>query len=172
MITSKNKIRKRRKSAAHIWAELAELCQKIGVRLYGRNHDKQLARRYQRRLELIMTQLPENDLAIVRQEGAALLSELKGDLDSAIEHRKNEIELTERAQKSVEESVKRGDYDAETAAWALQGRDSKALEKRRAILRDLEEQRNAYQQRDGVSMVRPKPEKSRRQRSTRNHFTR
>ena len=79
-----------------------------------------------------MTQLPENDLAIVRQEAAALLSELKGDLDSAIEHRKKEIELTERAQKSVQESVKRGDYDAETAAWALQGRDSKALEKRRA----------------------------------------
>ncbi len=150
MITSENKIRKRRKSAAHIWAELADLCRKISVHLYGKNHDKQSARRYQRRLELIMTQLPENDLAIVRQEGAALLSELKGDFESAIEHRKKEIELTERAQKSVQESVKRGDYGAETAAWALQGRDSKALEKRRAILRDLKKQRNAYQQRDGV----------------------
>jgi hypothetical protein len=102
-----------------------------------------------------MTQLPENDLAIIRQEGAALLSELKGDLDSAIQHRKKEIELTERAQKSVQESVDRGDYDARTAAWALQGRDSKALQERRAILRALEEQMNSYHQRDGVSKSRP-----------------
>jgi hypothetical protein len=172
MITSKNRIRKRRKSTAHIWGELADLCRKIHVRLYRRTPDKRSARGYQRRLEQIMTQLPKEDLAIVRQEGAALLSELKGDLDSAIEHRKKEIELTQRAQKSVQESVKRGDYGEETAAWALQGRGPKELEERRAILRDLEEQRDTHQQRDGVSTARPKSGKSRRQRSTRNHFTR
>jgi hypothetical protein len=117
-----------------------------------------------------MTQLPENDLAIIRQEGAALLSELKGDLDSAIQHRKKEIELTERAQKSVQESVNRGDYDARTAAWALQGRDSKALKERRAMLRALEEQMNAYHQRDGVSKSRPQAQKPRKQKLGQRHF--
>jgi len=56
------------------------------------------------------------------------------------QYRKKEIELTERAQKSVQESVDRGDYDGRTAAWILQGRDSKAPEERRAILRALEQQ--------------------------------
>jgi hypothetical protein len=98
-----------------------------------------------------MKQLPENDLAIIRQEGAALLSELKNDYDSAIQYRKKEIELTERAQKSVQESVDRGDYDARTAAWILQDRDSKALEERRAILRALEQQMDHRPNRNGLN---------------------
>jgi hypothetical protein len=162
MIGSKHKSGKPQKAARHIWAELADICRKIRVRLYGRKHNKRSARRYQNRLELIMTQLPENNLAIIRQEGAALLSELKGDLGRAIQHRKKEIELTERAQKSVQESVNRGDYGARMAAWILQDRDSKALEGRRAILRTLEEQMNAYHQRDGVSTTGPQAEKRRR----------
>src|SRR5260370_37120568 len=101
MIGSKHKSRILRKPGRHIWAELADICRKIHVRLYGRNHDKRSAQRYQHRLEHIMNQLPENDLAIIRQEGAALLSELKNDLARPIHHLKKEIELTERDQKSV-----------------------------------------------------------------------
>jgi hypothetical protein len=67
------------------------------------------------------------------------------------QYRKKEIELTERAQKSVQESVDRGDYDARTAAWILQGRDSKELEERRAILRALEQQMDNRPNRNGLN---------------------
>src|SRR5260370_25999147 len=151
MIRSKSKTQKPRKAAAHIWAELADICRKIRVRLYGRNQNKRLARRYQHRLELIMKQLPENDLAIIRQEGAALLSELKNDYDSAIQYRKKEIQLTERAQNSVQESVDREDYDARTAVEILHGRDYKEPEERHPILRALEQQMDSRPNRNGLN---------------------
>lgn len=167
MIVSKRKSAKHRKSLSHIWGQLAEICRKIHVRWY-KNQDKRSARRYQQRLEYILDHLPENDLAIIRYEGAALLAEMKNDLTNAIRHRKKEIQLTERAQKSVQASLDRGDYDAETAKWALQGRDSKALKERRSMLRALEEQMNAYQLRDGVN--RTESQKERRTRHTKRVF--
>src|SRR5438093_10111822 len=161
MIASKRRLGKTRKTSKNIWGQLADVCGKIREHLYV-NHDKRSARRFQRRLELIMKQLPENDLAIIRQEGAALLSELKDDLQSAIAHRMKEIELTERLHKSVQESVNRGEYDSKMAASILEYRDAKGLKQRRAIVRSLEEQRHAFQ-RDGVSKMRSEPEKRRRQ---------
>jgi len=118
--------------------------------------------RYKHRLERLLDQLPENNLAIIREEGTALLYELKKEIAGAIAHRKKEFQLMERLHKSVQESVNHGDYDAETAKGALQGRDSKALKERRAMLQTLEEQMNAYQQRDGASSTRPQAEKRRR----------
>jgi len=148
MIVSKRKSAKPRKSPRHIWGELAEICRKIHVRWY-KNHDKGSARRYQQRLEYLLDHLPENHLAIIRYEGAALLAEMKNDLTNAIRNRKREIQLTEHAQKSVQASLDRGDFDAETAAWALQGRDSKALKERRSMLRALEVQTANHRNRDG-----------------------
>jgi hypothetical protein len=91
-------------------------------------------------LERILHQLPDNDLAILRQEGLALLHELKGQRRGAIEHRQREIQLTERLRKSVLKSVQAGDYDERMGASILATRDGAALEERRAILRALQEQ--------------------------------
>ena len=168
MIVSKRKSAKPRKSPRHIWGELAEICRKIHVRWY-KNHDKGSARRYQQRLEYLLDHLPENHLAIIRYEGAALLAEMKNDLTNAIRHRKREIQLTERAQKSVQASLDRGDYDERTAAWALQRRDSKALEDRRAIVRELKEQLEDFRNRNGLSRSWPRPMNGRRSESRPKH---
>jgi hypothetical protein len=171
MLESRHKKPKNRKRLAILWGELADLCRKIHLRLYER-HDRDAARRYQHRLERVLERLPASNLAIVRAEGTALLYELKGIIAGAIAYRKREIQLMERAQKSVQESVDRGDYDAETAAWALQGRDSEALKERRAMLRALEGQMNAHQQRDGASKTTPQQGKSRSQESRRRQSVR
>jgi hypothetical protein len=161
MIKSQHKKPMTRKRTAVLWGQLADLCKKIHRRLYM-DRDRASAIRYKHRLGRVLEQLPASNLAVIRAEGTALLHELKEEIAGAIAYRKKEIELMERLQKSVQESVDRGDYDAETAAWALQGRDSKALQERRAILRSLEEQRHAFQ-RDGISKMRSEPEKRRRQ---------
>lgn len=120
------------------WAELDYLCAKIRHWLYvGSNPAR--ARRFESRLERVLRKLDDADLAVLRQEGWALLHELRGEMAAAIKHRKREIELTERLYASVRESVAKGDYGEDTAAWVLNHRDQSALDERRAILRRLEQ---------------------------------
>lgn len=121
-----------------VWGELAYVCQKVHYWLHEQ-HRRANARRYQKRLERVLNELPENDKAILREEGWALLHELKQETAAAIKHRQREIQLLERLQKSVRKSVQAGDYDDSMAASILAGRDAAALRKRQDILRALEE---------------------------------
>ena len=120
------------------WGELSYVCRRIHHCLYVKKSPSS-ARRYLSRLEGLLDNLPENEMAILREEGLALLHELKGQKHQAIEHRKREIELTKRLQRSVRKSVQSGNYDERMAASILSDRDHAALEERRAILRSLEE---------------------------------
>jgi hypothetical protein len=121
------------------WGELDYVCKRIHFWLYHRE-SQHAASRYLSRLEGILKRLPKDDLAILRQEGLALLHELKGQTSGAIDHRQREIQLTERLHKSVRKSVECGDYDDSMAASILAGRDGAVLEQRRAVLRALQEQ--------------------------------
>ena len=140
-----------------IWRELANVCRTVHVYLH-KKQDRQSAQRYESRLQRILDRLPDNDLAILREEGAALLHELRCESASAIKHRKREIRLIERLHDSVQESVAVGDYDERMAASILAGHDEAMLDERRAILRRLELQ---VQQRKGCRVPRSDPKKRR-----------
>jgi hypothetical protein len=129
---------KRGKKTGNAWGDLEAICQKVHAALYERR-DKTAARRYLVRLKRILTQLPENDLAIVREEGLALLHELRGEAALAIPHRQREIRLMMKLQRSVKKSVTIGEFDANTGQSILVGRGLDALEKRRAILRAMQQ---------------------------------
>lgn len=119
-----------------VWGELDYLCRKIQYWLYTRNQ-KTSAGRYAVRLKKLLKKLPENDLAILREEGLALLHELTGEVDVAIVHREREIRLMERLHK--EASSPR--YDDPTKAYLLQGRGDQELRARREILANLRAER-------------------------------
>src|SRR5947207_4721399 len=98
MLGGQDMIKKRpitQRHFANSWSELHYLCGKIRYWLYGRGQ-RGKAERYLNRLERVLRRVPENDSAILRQEGLALLYELKGRLGEAIAHRKREIQLMER----------------------------------------------------------------------------
>ena len=116
------------------WGELQYVCDKIHYWLYTRK-DKTSARRYLGRLARILSELPTDDLAILRAEGLALLHELKGETSAAIKHRQREIELM----KELHEEVASGGQNEKMAASILVGRDRNAMQERTAILRALEE---------------------------------
>lgn len=120
------------------WGELDYLCERIHYWWYTRQ-DKRPAKRFLDRLERVLASLPADEMAILREEGLALLHELKSEKKAAIKHRRHEIELMERLHRSVRDSVKNGDYDAKMAASILMGRDVNALNERQAILKRLEE---------------------------------
>lgn len=128
---------------ARLWAELAQLCGEMHQWLYGKRKMLSVARRHEARLESLLERLPANDMAILREEGFALLSELRQDTPNAIKHRKREIELTERLRASVQQSVAAGHYDAAMGSSILACRDAAGLRKRRAILETLEARLNA-----------------------------
>ncbi len=117
------------------WGELAYLCKKMRYWLYARKQRARAAR-YLDRLARVLRELPEDDMAIIRQEGLALLHELKGDLAAAIAHRDREIRLTLRLHREAQSPR----YDADTRAYMLQGRETADLQERRAILEALKEQ--------------------------------
>jgi hypothetical protein len=125
-----------RRKFATSWGELDYLCRRIHYWLYARN-DRMAARRYLRRLGEVLQTLPDDDLAIVREEALALFHQLKGENDLAIKHRQREIDLIQLAQKSVHQSVQAGRYDEDTATSILAGRDKRGLQERRAILKAL-----------------------------------
>lgn len=140
MIRSKCESPRNSAACSRIWGDLEAVCRTIHVSLY-KKHNKTLVKRHQPQLEQILARLPKNGLAILREEGAALLHELKNEHASAIEHRKREIRLIERLQESVRKSIAAGDYDRQMGGSILEGRDSDALDARRAILRSLEERK-------------------------------
>ena len=112
------------------WGELNYVCSKIRYWLYTRKQ-RTRAERYLTRLTRILRELPDNDLAIIREEGLALFHELKGEPSAAIVHREREIRLIERLHKEAES------HDDSTRAYMLLGRDTIELQERRAILAAL-----------------------------------
>jgi hypothetical protein len=128
------------------WLALDYLCKKVRFWLYVRN-DKSGAARYRERLEKVLQGLPENDDAIIRHDGLALLSELNGDPGAAIVHRRREIALMERLHRDAQSPS----YSDNTRAFMLQNRGRAELQDRRAILRRLE---SAYPQGNGDSKPR------------------
>ena len=117
---------------ANPWAELDYLCKKISHWLYVEGH-KARAGHYRNRLERVLDKLPENELAILREEGLALLCELKGEKNAAIKHRKREIQLMERLHREAQAPK----YTDSTRAYMLHDRDTNVLDERRAILDGL-----------------------------------
>lgn len=126
-------------SSAAIWRELSDICQRVHRHLY-QNGNKAAARRYRRRLECMTGELPDNDMAILREEAMALLHELADEIPQAVRHRQREIELIERLHDSVRESIKTGRYDEGMGSSILAGWDKPVLDERRKILRGLKEQ--------------------------------
>lgn len=154
MLHRKPKPPKTQRRFGTIWGELEYVCKRVHFWLYRRK-SKTSARRYLNRLDRILVKLPDSDLAILREEGLALLHELKGQLSGAMEHRQREIQLTERLHNSVRQSVQAGDYDDRMGASILVGRDAAALEERRTILRALQEQQNSSRAAGKIEKLRP-----------------
>jgi hypothetical protein len=115
---------------ANGWGELDYICKKIRFWLYERKQ-KAKAVRFLDRLARILRELPENNIAIIREEGLALLHQLKGEVDDAIAHREREIRLTERLHKEAQS------HDDTTRAYMLRDRETIDLQERRAILEAL-----------------------------------
>jgi hypothetical protein len=133
MIQKKSKPPITKRRFANPWGELDYLCKKLRYWLYTRKQ-KTKAKRYLDRLERVLHDLPENDLAIIREEGFALLFELKGKIGESIAHRKREIQLMERLHKEAKSPT----VAERTRAYMLRDRDTAALQERRALLVALE----------------------------------
>ena len=114
------------------WLELDYLCTKVRFWLYTRKA-KHRAERYLKRLENVLAHVPENEVAIIRQEGFALLHELMGNVSASIVHRQREIELIER----LHREARLPRYSESTRAYMLQGLDEAALQERREVLKSL-----------------------------------
>jgi hypothetical protein len=120
------------------WLELARLCKAIRTSWYPAQREVS-RQRYLYRLGRILERIPEDDVAIIRQEALAWFHQLKGDYAAAIRHRREEIRLMEWLQRDVQRCLESGAYDQSTARYALDGRGSGDLRDRRAILRSLED---------------------------------
>jgi chorismate mutase len=128
------------------WSELDYLTKKISYWLYTRKQQAQAAH-FLNRLERVVGELPEDDRAILREEGLALVAELKGRLDDAIAHREREIELMER----LHEEARSPRYAESTRAYMLRDRDAVILKQRRALVEAL---KSGTAQRNGNGMRR------------------
>jgi hypothetical protein len=120
------------RSFSNPWLELAYLCRKVCFWLYARKQPAGAAR-YAERLASVLHELREHDLAIMREEGLALLSELNDDLDQAIARREREIQLIERLHREAASPR----YAESTRSYMLQGHEAADLQERRAILHAL-----------------------------------
>jgi hypothetical protein len=115
------------------WGELQYVCKKIHAWLYQRK-ERPSARRYLPRLERILAALPPNDMAILKEEGLALLHELKGEIKEAIKHRQREIQLMEKLHDAVNGRIS----DPALRKSILMDRDAAALSERKIILQKLQ----------------------------------
>ena len=132
MVTRRRKPPTTQRAFMSAWGELDYLCKKARYWLYVRRQ-RTRARLYLHRLESVLRQLPENELAIIREEGWALVCELKNQRPQAIAHRAREIELMERLHKDAMSTR----YTDATRAYMLRDRDEAALHERREILETL-----------------------------------
>ena len=135
---------------ATIWGELDYLCRKIRYWLYTRKQQAK-AEHYLDRLEGVLGKLPENDLAIIREEAWALLCELKGELDGANAHREREIQLIKRLHREAESPR----YAESTRAYMLQGHGTADLQDRRAILQSLRKAKAPHHRTAALNGVQP-----------------
>lgn len=117
------------------WGELEYLCAVIH-RLWYAQGNKGRVKKFLARLEKLLAELPPNDMAILREDGLALLSEITGRIDAAIKHRKREIKLMEKLHKDVASR----DYADDMKASILVNRDAETLQERRDILQKLQHQ--------------------------------
>ena len=124
------------RSFGNPWLELDYLCRKVRFWLYTRKR-RAGAARYADRLAAVVHELREYELAIMREQGLALLCELNDDLDKAIAHREREIRLIERLNLDAESPR----YDERTRAYILRGLDAAVLQERRAILQALKKEK-------------------------------
>jgi len=127
--------RSTRRFFATCWGELDYVCGKMRYWLYARKQ-RSRAERYLERLAAILRSLPANDQAIIREEGLALLHELKGQRSHAIAHREREIQLMER----LHNEARSAHYSAKTRSYLLRNRDETDLQERRAILERLKKE--------------------------------
>ena len=131
MLTRAHTAPKTRRRFVNCWDELDYLCKKIRYWLYLEKRSD-IARRYLGRLDSILKALPKNSIAILREEGLALLYELRGKTTKAIKHRRREIDLMQQLHQESRSASK------DTAAYMLRDRNLLDLEHRRAILKALE----------------------------------
>jgi hypothetical protein len=133
MLIKQSKPPGNQRTFANSWSELDYLCKKVSFWLHTRPQ-KTKAEHYTDRLQRVLRALPNNDMAIVREEGLALLFELQGEIGKAIAHRKREIELMERLQADAQSPRSA----VNTKTFMLRSRESTDLQKRRAILETLQ----------------------------------
>jgi hypothetical protein len=126
------------RSFANHWGELDYVCKKINYWLHIQAN-RARAEHYLGRLERILHRLPENEMAIIREEGWALACELQGKIGDAIVHRRREIQLMERLHKEARSPK----YAETTIAYMLRDRDTIVLQHRRAILESLKKTKSA-----------------------------
>ncbi len=120
------------RSFASPWGELEYLCKKVHYWLYVRQ-ERRRAERYRDRLVRVLHNLPEDNMAIIRQEGLALLSELKGRFGDSVRYRAREIELME----ALHRDARSPKYSETTRAYMLRDRDNAVLQERREIMAGL-----------------------------------
>jgi hypothetical protein len=137
-----------RRDSAGGWGELDYLCKKIHYWLYTRKQ-KAGAARYRERLEEVLRGLPKNNVAIIRQDGLALLYELKAEFGKAIAHRKREIALMEGLLREAQSPR----YSDRTRAFMLEDRTPIDLQGRRAILKALEDAKAQLNGHDARTVV-------------------
>jgi hypothetical protein len=129
---------------ANGWGELDYLCEKIHYWLHVRKQTA-AAQRYKDRLTKVLSELPASNIAIIRAEGLALLSEMKGEVAAAIVHRRREIHLMERLHKEAESATE------STRKFMLRTRSARDLRERRIILEALRKKHAQLRKRFPVS---------------------
>ena len=80
---------------ANAWDEIGYLRDKLLYRLYQRE-DADKARPYAERLEELLPKADPDQEAILAQECWSLVSEIKGDLQKAIDHREKDVRRRNR----------------------------------------------------------------------------
>ena len=130
---------RRQIAEAKLWAELDRVCRRVHESWY-KNKNRNSGERFVRQLDRILKKLPENDVAIVRQDALGLFRQLQGDNVGAIKHRQEEIRLIEQLHDDVRRNLDSGKYTRSTAEYVLEGRDVNNLNERRAMLRAIEEE--------------------------------
>lgn len=129
---AKNNSNKRQKNKKP-WRELSSLCKKMAFWLYT-SHESDIAHSHCNQLRNILQEIPKNDMSVLREEGYAILCELEGDLNAAIQHRRREIELME----ALYQDIANNNYDDMVKEYMLADRDADAFNLRHMILRTLE----------------------------------